>query len=208
MSEKITTRCPSCHCQTLSIHEGYLFCTWIECKDPTLIDRMGEQPRPVSPSAESKGVSGGAMTLPPTLSLSDYVNHLIARWYESAPYGDQIPQHLPGLFAQFCGKHGMLNEEGMLEAFCTATPEDPMLELFECIFETAATFTIMRMDDAVYDRNKEVLSLINIAPLGTLATPENDPNPKCEHQHIMHPNMGGRMLFVETMSQPQKGQQG
>lgn len=39
---RIYTRCPSCHYNTLSIHEGRLFCTYIGCKDPTLIHRDSE----------------------------------------------------------------------------------------------------------------------------------------------------------------------
>jgi hypothetical protein len=39
---RIYTRCPSCHCDTLTINNGRLLCTWHECKDPTMIDRMGE----------------------------------------------------------------------------------------------------------------------------------------------------------------------
>lgn len=40
---KITTRCPSCHFQTLSINEqGQLFCTWIECEEPAMIHTIGE----------------------------------------------------------------------------------------------------------------------------------------------------------------------
>lgn len=33
--------------------------------------------------------------------------------------------------------------------------------------------------------------------LGTLATPENDPNPTCKHQHVMHPDQGGVVVFVK-----------
>lgn len=40
---KIITRCPSCHNTTLSVNDsGHLFCTWFECKDPTLIHFAGE----------------------------------------------------------------------------------------------------------------------------------------------------------------------
>lgn len=42
---RIHTRCPSCHNSTLEIHEGRLFCTWINCKDPAMIDRVGEVPK-------------------------------------------------------------------------------------------------------------------------------------------------------------------
>lgn len=40
---RIFTRCPACHNDTLSIHEGHLFCTWITCPNPTLIDTIGER---------------------------------------------------------------------------------------------------------------------------------------------------------------------
>lgn len=39
---RIYTRCPSCHNDTLTISDGHLLCTWFECKDPTMIDRVGE----------------------------------------------------------------------------------------------------------------------------------------------------------------------
>ena len=40
---RIYTRCPSCHNTTLTIGtNGDLLCTWIDCKDPTLIDRIGQ----------------------------------------------------------------------------------------------------------------------------------------------------------------------
>ncbi len=39
---RVFTRCPSCHNDTLAIHKGRLFCTWVECKEPSLIHRMGE----------------------------------------------------------------------------------------------------------------------------------------------------------------------
>lgn len=40
--ERIRTRCPACHNTTLAVHDGHLFCTWIDCSDPTLIDRDGD----------------------------------------------------------------------------------------------------------------------------------------------------------------------
>jgi len=43
MPPRITTRCPSCHSQTLDIDDGgRLICTWSRCKDPTLIHRDEE----------------------------------------------------------------------------------------------------------------------------------------------------------------------
>lgn len=47
------------------------------------------------------------------------------------------------------------------------------------------------------DRDRDVLKLISLEPIGTLAIPENDPNPECKHQHVMHPDQRGRMLFAE-----------
>lgn len=40
-------RCPACHNDTLTLNKGRLLCTWIECKDPTLISRICE-PRPTN----------------------------------------------------------------------------------------------------------------------------------------------------------------
>lgn len=127
-----------------------------------------------------------------------FARDLISRWYECAPYGEQVPPELPKLLTRFCNKHGSLNEEGMSDAFHDAVDGDPILELFECIFATAATFTVTSMANAVFERDAETLKLIDIQPLGTLATPENDPNLECKHQHIMHPDQGGKMLFVAT----------
>jgi hypothetical protein len=42
---RIYTRCPACHNDTLTINKGQLLCTWHKCKDPTLIDRLGEPER-------------------------------------------------------------------------------------------------------------------------------------------------------------------
>lgn len=39
---RIYTRCPSCQNTTLVINKGHLLCTWIDCKDPTLIHRSNE----------------------------------------------------------------------------------------------------------------------------------------------------------------------
>ena len=39
---RIYTRCPACHNDTLTINNGRLLCTWIECRNPTLIDTQGE----------------------------------------------------------------------------------------------------------------------------------------------------------------------
>ena len=39
---RIYTRCPACHNTTLTINDGRLLCTWHECPDPTMIDRIGE----------------------------------------------------------------------------------------------------------------------------------------------------------------------
>lgn len=39
---RIYSRCPACHNDTLTINKGRLLCTWHECSDPTLIDRLGE----------------------------------------------------------------------------------------------------------------------------------------------------------------------
>lgn len=41
---RIYTRCPACHNSCLTINNGHLLCTWLECPDPTLIDRIGEPP--------------------------------------------------------------------------------------------------------------------------------------------------------------------
>lgn len=39
-SPRIYTRCPSCRNDTLTINDDkHLLCTWIDCKDPTLVDR-------------------------------------------------------------------------------------------------------------------------------------------------------------------------
>lgn len=137
-----------------------------------------------------------------TEEKQSYINDLIGRWYESQPYGDQIPNALPRLLAEFCQRHGLLNEAGMLDAFCEATPDDPMLQLFECIFAVGAEYAIDHLSDAVYDREDSALKLIGLTVLGTLATLENDPNLECKHQHVMHPNLGGRMLFAEQKDPP------
>ncbi len=39
---RIYSRCPACHNDTLTINRGRLLCTWYQCSDPTLIDRLGE----------------------------------------------------------------------------------------------------------------------------------------------------------------------
>lgn len=45
-AQRIHTRCPSCHNSTLAVNEsGHIFCTWLECNDPTLIHFMGEPPQ-------------------------------------------------------------------------------------------------------------------------------------------------------------------
>ena len=38
---RIYTSCPACHNDTLTVNDGHLLCTWHECPDPTLIDRIG-----------------------------------------------------------------------------------------------------------------------------------------------------------------------
>lgn len=39
---RIYTRCPACHNDTLTINNGHLLCTWIDCKDPVLLERLIE----------------------------------------------------------------------------------------------------------------------------------------------------------------------
>ena len=39
-TERIYTRCPACQNDTLTINDGHLLCTWIDCKNPTLIDNL------------------------------------------------------------------------------------------------------------------------------------------------------------------------
>ena len=40
---RIYTKCPACHNDTLTINDDkHLICTWHDCKDPTLIDRVSE----------------------------------------------------------------------------------------------------------------------------------------------------------------------
>jgi hypothetical protein len=39
---RIYSRCPACHNDTLTINRGRLLCTWYQCSDPTLIDRLGD----------------------------------------------------------------------------------------------------------------------------------------------------------------------
>lgn len=133
-------------------------------------------------------------------ALKSFTNDLLAKWNESAPYGEQIPVDLPKQLADFAATHSGKDAEAMFEAFTTSDPEDPMNVLFDAIFTLAAEFTIARLADAVYDRNREALKLIDLVPHGTLATEKNDPNPACKHQHIMHPDQGGRMLFADTDS--------
>lgn len=42
-SPRIYTKCPACHNDTLTINDDkHLLCTWIECPNPTLIDKLGE----------------------------------------------------------------------------------------------------------------------------------------------------------------------
>lgn len=42
-SPRIYTKCPACHCDTLTINDDkHLLCTWIDCPNPTLIDKLGE----------------------------------------------------------------------------------------------------------------------------------------------------------------------
>lgn len=132
-----------------------------------------------------------------TPETNAYISELLGKWYECAPYGEQVPDELPRLFAEFCQHHGQRDEDGMWDAFSNADPEDPILRLFECIFAEGAAFAINRLSDAVYDRDRDVLKLISLEPIGTLAIPENDPNPECKHQHVMHPDQRGRMLFAE-----------
>ena len=54
--QRIFTRCPACHNDTLTINDGRLLCTWHECPDPTMIDRIGE-PLPNAP-AEAPASAG------------------------------------------------------------------------------------------------------------------------------------------------------
>lgn len=135
-------------------------------------------------------------------SLKTFLGELLGKWYECAPYGEQIPEDLPKQFAAFVAAHHGKGEEAMFDAFTNSSPEDPMLVVFETIFTLGSTFAIARMADAVYDRNRDVLHHIDLVPLGTLATTENDPNPACKHQHIMHSSQGGRMLFAEVDKKP------
>lgn len=46
---RIHTRCPACHNDTLIVNNGRLLCTWIDCKDPTSINRLGEVTKYVHP---------------------------------------------------------------------------------------------------------------------------------------------------------------
>jgi hypothetical protein len=36
MGDRIFTRCPACHNDTLVINKGHLLCTWIKCPSPTV----------------------------------------------------------------------------------------------------------------------------------------------------------------------------
>ncbi len=126
---------------------------------------------------------------------SRFVLDILSDWYECAPYGEQIPKDLPKLFAEFCQRHGGKDEDGMWEAFTEAEPDDPILKLFECIWRDGAEFAVGRIADAVFDRNEAVLKLVDLRLIGTMATRENDPNPACAHQHVLHPNQGGEPIF-------------
>jgi hypothetical protein len=99
-------------------------------------------------------------------ALQLFAADLIAKWNECAPYGDQVPKELPRLLADFCAKHGLLNEDGMWDAFMKSAPDDPLCRLFECIFTEAAIFTTRRLADAVFDRDAETLALIDLKPEG------------------------------------------
>ncbi len=95
-----------------------------------------------------------------------FICELIQKWYECAPYGEQVPAELPRLFVEFCTRYGGFDEEAMDRAFSEAEYDDPMLTLFECIFRDAADFTIRRIADAVYDGNAEALKLVDLRPEG------------------------------------------
>src|SRR5689334_11282248 len=53
---RICTRCPACRNGTLTINKGHLLCTWHECPDPTLIDRLGEPERPAALAVQRERV--------------------------------------------------------------------------------------------------------------------------------------------------------
>jgi len=107
-------------------------------------------------------------TQTPTPPLTDYINALISEWYECAPYGEQIPNDLPQLLKEFCNRYGNLDAAEILIAFEEAEPDDPILNLFECIFSEAAHFTITGLSNAVFDGNEEVLKLIDAKPIAQL----------------------------------------
>ena len=55
---RIYTRCPSCHNDTLTINDGHLLCTWIDCKDPTLIHRLSDLARAEAAHEKATGKPG------------------------------------------------------------------------------------------------------------------------------------------------------
>jgi hypothetical protein len=64
---RIYTRCPSCHNDTLTINKGHLLCTWIECRNPTLIHTMG-----ADAGKPDHIVDGNKMVAPPAGGPLEY----------------------------------------------------------------------------------------------------------------------------------------
>lgn len=151
-----------------------------------------ESSKPQAPSSnEAPNPNGGQK------HNRTFVQDLYGSWCESAPYGDQVPDELPRLLRELCEKHSGKSDDEMHEAIMSMSSDDPMEQVIASIFTVAAQFTTDHFADAVYDRDGQTLHLIDLELLGVLATEKNDPNPSCEHQHIMHPDQGGRAVFVK-----------
>lgn len=94
-----------------------------------------------APQQETGGDCNPRLVLPSS-------GELLGDWYECAPYGEQVPDDLQRLLAQFLTENGKPTDDA--EAWCIiseSTPDDTWLKLFECIFAEGARFAMQTLEN-------------------------------------------------------------
>jgi hypothetical protein len=91
------------------------------------------------------------------------MGNLLADWYESAPYGEQTPPDLPGKLVKLLAEYGVtIDEEDAWQHITGAVQTSPWANLFGCIFDEGAKYTLRVLEDRDLIRHNSELSQPNV----------------------------------------------